>query len=371
MDHNLDNSTPPEPERQDDQISIIEIASTILRHWRLIVAIPLVLALVVGLITLRQNRTYTASATFIPQGADVRSGGGAAALAQQFGVSLGTDRPGQSPQFYVDLLRSRAVLRQAVESEYHVPAEDGTARRANLIQLFEITADGNMLPPWRRAADRLGEARSTAVNRETGLVQLTVSASHPALAEQIAERLLAILNTFNTEVRQSRAQEEGRFITGRLTEAQTELLAVENALQAFLRQNRDFRNSPDLMFEHERLQRQVAIRQEVYTSLLRSQEQARIDGLRDTPFFSIVDHPAGTAEPDARGTVPRTMVAFMLGLTLAVAVAFILEASRRGSDSEDPHYREMQDLARQAWADLRHPTRWLGRGRKPVATVHD
>jgi uncharacterized protein involved in exopolysaccharide biosynthesis len=367
MDHTLDYSTPPRPERQEDEISLVEIANTILRQWRLVVAVPLVLALVVGLWTLGQDRTYAASGSFITQAGEGRSGGGAAALAQQFGISLGTERPGQSPQFYVDLLRSRAVLKEAVESEYHMPAENGTIRRANLIDFFEIEADGHMLPPWRRAADRLRDQISTSVARETGLVHVTVSATHPALAEQIAERLLEILNTFNTEVRQNRAQEEGRFISGRLTEAQAELLAAENELQDFLRQNRVFRNSPELMFEHDRLQRQVAIRQEVYTSLLRSQEEARIDAVRDTPLITVVDHPAGTAEPQGRGTVIRVMLAFMVGLMVAVVVAFIREATRRGRDSEDPHYREFQGLARQAWADLRHPARWLRRGRNSVA----
>jgi uncharacterized protein involved in exopolysaccharide biosynthesis len=368
MEHNLDNGTPLErPETPGDEISLVEIANTILRQWRLVVVIPMVLALVVGFWTLRQDRTYIASASFIPQAGEGRGGGGAAALAQQFGVSLGTDRPGQSPQFYVDLLRSLTVLREAVESEYEVPAADGTMRRANLIELFEIEADGSIIPTWRRATDRLRDQISTSVARETGLVHVTVSAAHPALAEKITERLLETLNIFNTEVRQSKAQEEGRFISGRLTESAAELRVAEDALQDFLRQNRVFRNSPELVFEHDRLQRQVAIRQEVYTSLLRSQEEARIDAVRDTPLFTVLDHPAGTAEPQGRGTVLRVMLAYMLGLVMAVAVAFILEVTRRGRDSEDPDLQEFQGLARQAWADLRHPVRWLGRGRKSVA----
>jgi uncharacterized protein involved in exopolysaccharide biosynthesis len=373
MDHSPDKVVPPgpRPEWRDDEMSIVEIANTILRQWRMVVAVPLVLALVVGLWTLSQDRAYAASASFIPQAAEGRSGVGAAALAQQFGVTLGSERPGESPQFYVDLLRSRTVLRDAVESEYQVPAENGTMRRGNLIELFDIGEGRGRLPPWRRAANKLEDGISTSVARETGLVELTVSAPHPALAEQIAQRLLEILETFNTEVRQSRAHEEGRFIGDRLTEAQAELRTVENALQEFLRQNRDFRNSPELTFEHDRLQRQVAMRQEVYTSLVRSQEQARIDAVRDTPHFTVVDHPAGTAEPKGRGTVMRAILAFLLGLVGAVVVAFLGEATRRGHDSDDPHYREFQGLAREAWEDLRRPKRWVRRGGERVAAGGD
>jgi uncharacterized protein involved in exopolysaccharide biosynthesis len=354
----------------EDEISLVEIANTILRNWRMIAVLPVILALVIGLWTLSQERTYSASASFIPQGTEGRGGGGASALAQQFGVNLGTDRPGHSPQFYAELLTSLAILRKAVESDYAVPGDNGRARTASLIELYEIDEPG-VVAPWRKAVDQLRGDISTSVARETGVVRLTVSASHPALSELIAQRLLELLNEFNLEARQSRAQEEGRFITGRLAEAQAELLGAERALQEFLRQNREFRNSPELLFDHDRLQRQVAMRQEVYTSLLRSQEEARIDAVRDTPLLTIIDSPIGAAQPEGRGTVLRAMLAFMLGLMIAVIAAFIGEFARRSRETENPQYREFQGLARQAWADMRRPDRWLRQGEKTPAAAGD
>lgn len=208
---------------------------------------------------------------------------------------------------------------------------------------------------------------TASVSRETGVVRLAVSSDHPVLAEAIAERLLDLLNEINLEVRQGRAQEEGRFISGRVGEAQAQLLAAETSLQGFLRQNREFGNSPELLFEHDRLQRQVVMRQEIYTSLLRSEEQARIDAVRDIPLFAVIDQPAGTAEVQGRRTVIRSAIAFVLGLMIAVVVAFVAEFTRRSRETGDPHYRELQGLAREAWSDLRHPTRWLRRGDKRVA----
>lgn len=154
----------------------------------------------------------------MPQVAEGGGVGGAAALAQQFGVSLGTDPPGQSPQFYVDLLRSRTLLREPVEWEYHVPNDVGRTWRGSLIQYWELEDEVGPRSPWRRATEILSDAISASVSRETGVVRLTVSSSHPALVEQIAGRLLDLLNEFNLEVRQGRALEEGRFIGGRLTE---------------------------------------------------------------------------------------------------------------------------------------------------------
>jgi uncharacterized protein involved in exopolysaccharide biosynthesis len=359
------HTKPPRP--QEDEVSLVEIANSVLRNWRVVVVLPVLLMLMAAAWSFTQDRRYAATASFMPQAGESRGVGGAAALAQQFGVNLGTERPGQSPQFYVDLLRSRTVLQAAVESEYHFPTDEGQTWRGSLIQYWELDEEGISGASWRRATEILSDAISAAVSRETGVVRLAVSSDHPALAEQIAERLLDLLNEFNLEVRQGRAQEEGRFISSRLTEAQAELRAAEGALQDFLRQNREFGNSPELAFEHDRLQRQVMMRQEVYTSLLRSQEQARIDAVRDTPLFTVIDHPAGTAEPQGRGTVMRALLAFILGLMLAVFIAFLTEFARRSRETRDPHYQEFQSLSREAWEDLRHPRRWMRKSDKGVA----
>src|SRR5687767_12479141 len=88
-------SAPAAPPNQE--ISLLEIVNAVLRNWRAILVLPLVLAFVAGLWNLNKKRYHAATATFVPQTAETRNLSGAMALAQQFGVSLATDRPGQSP----------------------------------------------------------------------------------------------------------------------------------------------------------------------------------------------------------------------------------------------------------------------------------
>jgi uncharacterized protein involved in exopolysaccharide biosynthesis len=111
-----------------------------------------------------------------------------------------------------------------------------------------------------------------------------------------------LLNEFNLETRQSQALEEGRFVSARMAEAQEELREAEEALKTFLQQNRQFRNSPELVFEHDRLQRQVAMRQEIFTSLAQSHEQSRIDAVRDTPVITVIASRSARRSP--RGGAP-------------------------------------------------------------------
>lgn len=367
---NTPNGDPKAPS-SSDEISLIEIMTAVLRSWRAVLLLPLLFAFLAGAMALRQKRSYVATASFIPQTAENRNVGGAAALAQQFGVSLGTDRPGHSPAFYVDLLESATILRRAVESQYEVPSKTNQAKTATLVEYWKLNVANAPVPPWRSALERLRGAVAASVIRETGVVEIRVSADDPFLAEQITERLLELLNEYNLEMRQGRAKEEARFISGRLTEIQNELTAAENALEAFLSQNRNFRNSPQLTFEHDRLQRQVLMRQEVYASLLRAQEQARFDGVRDTPLLTIIDYPAGTASPASRGVVLRILMGFMLGFLLAVALASVREAARRGRQTNDPYFRELEDSVRRLLNDLRHPRRWLGNGAERITARNE
>ncbi|HEX6588852.1 MAG TPA: GNVR domain-containing protein [Longimicrobiales bacterium] len=348
---------------QEDVTPLVEIANTVLRRWRLVLLLPLLLAFLAGVWSLTRERHYVVSASFMPQGEKAPGMSGAAALAQQFGVTLAPDGGGQSPQFYADLLHSRALLRQAVETQYSVPTENGTWQ-GTLVEYWDIESS-NGLPAWHRAIEVLAEEIAPSVRRETGLIRFTVSTDHPLLSEQISATLLELLNQFNLEVRQTRAQEESRFISGRITEAQASLREAEGQLQEFLLQNRMIGDSPELRFQRDRLERQVSMRQEVYTSLLRSQEQARIDAVRDIPLLTVIDQPAGAAEPEGRGTVMKVALAFMIGLMLALFVAFLAEIARRSREAQDPRYLEFQRLTRSAWHDLRHPGRWLARQRRP------
>lgn len=341
----------------DDTISLIEIANVLLRYRRIIVLLPVLFASVVGVRTFLQPRTYAASASFMPQIAESRSGSGAVALARQFGVNIGGgDRSGGSPQFYADLLQTREVLRKAVETEYRVEDTELGERHATLVELYEVEGT-SLKPAWHMGVKRLRGDLTVSVGRETGVIRLAISAFAPDLAEQILERLLALVNDFNLESRQSQAQEEGRFIAARMEAVHRELLAAKADLQSFLKTNRQFQNSPELLFEHDDLQREVVMRQGIYTALAQAHEQARIDAVRDTPLLTLIDSPVGSAEAEGRGTVQRTIFTFFAVLLMTVAAAFILERGRRSQREGGEHYREFQQLVRAAWKDLRSPFR--------------
>lgn len=285
------------------------------RAFILITAATAALA-AVGIVLLLP-RTYTAAATFVLQGS--KGGGGLAGLASQFGVSVAPADVWQQPNFYIDLLKSRTVLEAVAGDSVCDPCGRGASMRP-LAERLGITERD---PARRRAAvgskvQRLTEATASP---RTGLVTLRVKSKSPWLAQQIADRFLAELTRFNYEARRAQAIAERQFAEQRMQDVAAELRGAEARLQAFYRTNRSYENSPELRFAENRLRRDVALQQDVYTALARSFEQARLDEVRDLPVLVVVDRAAVPPWPDERKLPLFGVLGAVTGLLVGVGLS--------------------------------------------------
>jgi uncharacterized protein involved in exopolysaccharide biosynthesis len=264
------------------------------------------------------------STTFTPEGRRGGGGGGLAGLAAQLGAAGLVSDGGQSPAFYLDLLRSPAVLGRVVDATY----ADSAGRRRTYVQINRI---GGRSPAEQRvnALEDLGKRLGTSLSPKTGVLKATVVTTSPALSRELADTLVASLNEFNLMRRQSQAGAERRFVERRLAEARTELRLAEERMENFLSRNRVYQNSPELMMQRERLDRDVMLRQGVLTTLAQSFEQARIDEVRDTPVITVIEAPETPGVPDRRKPFAPLALAVVIGGALGVAGAVALD--RRGA----------------------------------------
>lgn len=339
-----------------EEISFLGLINVLLRHRRLIVLIPLVLAFLVVAVTLVLPRSYTSTASFAPESGGQQVGQ-LAGLASQFGVQVPTPEAGQSPQFYADLLTGRALLRETAVTEYEVERDSGRTdaepRQGDLVSLLEVKGETHRLAVANTVDLLRNEVVNVATNPETGVVELSVTTRWPDLSRQVAERMVDLVNQFNLERRQSQASAEREFLEGQVARAESTLHAVEDSLERFLERNRSYQNSPTLRFEYERLQRQVNLRQQIFTSLSESFQQARIDEVRNTPVITMVEPPEVPARPDPRRLPLKGVLGLMLGGVLAVFWSFGREmmASTRERDPDD--YAEFERLKRETKDEFR------------------
>ncbi len=353
----------PEPATPTEivEVSPFRLLVVALRHRGLIVHWAVVVAILVIGIALVLPRSWTVSTSFLPQAR--RTPTNLAGLAAQFGVAIPVSDPSQAPPFYVDLLRSRELLEKVVDTSYTFRYGDST-RTAQVADVFRIRERH----PARRRDDAIRELRDHVIptfDLKTGVVRLEVSVRYPDLALQITSHLLTELNQFNLVTRQSQAAAERVFTGTRLQEVQRDLREAEDELQAFLERNREFRNSPLLTFHQDRLARKVSEQQLLYTSLSQAHEQAKIDEVRDTPVFTVLEEPAIPARPDRRYLLFKALLALIVGGGAGLAIGLVRDLTARSARLGDPYYADFASLGAQARADVSRPLQALRRLLRP------
>jgi uncharacterized protein involved in exopolysaccharide biosynthesis len=284
----------------------------------MILAPALTLAFITGVISFLVKPTFTATTSFVPEtNTQTRLPANLSGLAAQFGVSLGAEAS-KSPKFYAQILRSRELLEHVLLSNY--PIRSGRVSSADSGTLLFILHVGgrNAADSLYRGVKKLNQLIAVQVDAATNIVSLSVDAHDPDLAAQVANRFIQYLNAFNTQSRQSQAGEQRRFVEQRVADGESELRTAEEDLRQFYERNRSWQQSPQLTFEEGRLRRQLEVRQEVYLTLKREYEMARIEEVNDTPVITVID----TAIPPAKKSKPKrallTVIALVLGGVLGI-----------------------------------------------------
>jgi uncharacterized protein involved in exopolysaccharide biosynthesis len=339
-----------------DEVSVLSLMNVVLRRRGLVVGTAFVCFATLLLLTLLQARTYRSSSALLPKSRGTVSN--LAGLAAQLGITVPISEGTESPDFYVELLDTRNILGQAVATTYEFPSDSGRTR-GTLAAFYKVEGKTAALRQ-ERAIDRLRDDIKADV-RKTGVVSVAVTTRDAALSEQVNRRLVELLQQFNLETRQTQAGAERRFTEQRLDEVRRDLRESEDRLQGFLLRNRDFRNSPVLVFEQERLTRELSRQQELYNSLSQAYESAKIEEVRDTPVLTIVEPPDLPARPVPRGVVKKSAMALAVGLLLGVLLAFTRDLMSRSGQEAGDEFAEFTALRRAALDDLLHPWRPLRR----------
>lgn len=302
--------------------SLLSVAALLLRNRRWIISAGVLGCGVALAIAFLRPKLYRSSVSFLPQNSLATSATPSplAALGGSLGIALGSNNLGNSPEFYVDLIRSRPVLEHVARDTFSANGFKGTL-------MDYIGARGPEPARLERAVRWLDETVIWTGTRR-GIVHLYATTRSATLSQQIADRTIQHLGEFNVDKRQSRAAADRQFTGERLAVAQEELARAERQMQDFLIHNRAYQSSPALTFTHDRLQGAISLRLQVLATLLQQHEQARIEEVRNTPVISVLD-PANlppTSEP--RHALFALIAGSLTGAVVAIAAAFLAAPAR-------------------------------------------
>lgn len=331
---------------REPTVSLLEVATFLLRHRRLTLWAPMLAALIVGVVLSFTPVTYTSSASFMPQQSKFSSS--LSGLAAQFGVAVPRNDQQDSPAFYADLVKSREVLKTVLYAAYALPS--GTGRdSATLMSVLDIRGKTPELR-LEKALHEMNRLVSVDLSTRTGIISISVAMPNRVLAQEVAQRLLDEVNRFNLEQRQSQASAERKFTEGRLGELRGELRQAEDSLQQFLQRNVTFANSPALTFQQQRLARVVDLRQAMFTTVAQEYEKARIVEVRDTPVITVIEQPNLPARRDGRGRLRYGLLALIAVGVLGSLAGLAQDYWKRQRTASTPEFGDLSSLM----GDTRH-----------------
>ena len=258
----------------------------VLLAQRWLIAILTATAIVGGLVyTYFQPAQFTASVTLLPGASGDGLGGigmgQMAGLASNFGISLGA--PSVSAA-YPEIVRSRQVRESILDRKFRT-------KEYGPVTLQDYLNPAGKTDNTRRANALQDLAKRTriGVDKLSGVIQLTVSMHEPKLAMAVAQAFVDELMRVEEEVRLATAQYNKTFIEQRRNETNVVLSAAEDALKLFRKQNLRIGNDPELLLEAARLERGLAIQEQVFLTLTQQYELAKIEEERRGPGLQVLD----------------------------------------------------------------------------------
>jgi len=182
-----------------------------------------------------------------------------AGLSRQLGVGTGTDPSALFPA----ILGSREQVESLLARSY--PFRDGSQRN-----LLDYLAGPGGSPARRaeRAYRKFVRGALWITRRpETGVTSIGIVLRDPVASAAVANACAAELDRALRAYQAADQEARARFVSGRLAGCGDSLRVLENRLQAFREQNRSVTGAPRLIFEEERLQREVSVSQTVFLNL--------------------------------------------------------------------------------------------------------
>jgi len=309
------------------ELSVFELWNLLWTRRLLFFVITVVFTLLALIFAFLLPPIFTAKVTLLPRQQDGERGliGQIASLT---GVSIGQESAWES--LYGEILHSESLLQELLAQKWTLP---GSSDQQTLQKILRPDVNADTPEDASRAAFRLREyLRSEVVkfsrDQTTGYMEIKVSMERrPVLAAEVANFLAAQLDSFLLASQRSRASEQRRFIEGRLVEVRGELKQAEDSLTEFLRNNRSYSTSPELLQLHAELSRDVEVHNAIWVELRRQLEIAKIDEQREAMSIEILD----LAQPPPVRSAPRRTVICLLGMMLGMAAASVWIVIKRNN----------------------------------------
>jgi len=320
-----------------DTVQLSEYLQPVYRDRWLVLGIGLGCGILLFVISFLVPPSYLAMTTLIPVGNVEKQSllGQLSTGLEDLGIQP-TSRS-NSPAMYPEIVRSRRLLEQVLKTPCPLLID------AHQRPLFEVLyGPQHDRRAWEQALKSARRMVSASLDRRTGVLTIEARAKRPEIAAHIANTLDSLLQEFTIQAFTTQAGANRIFIEGRLSETEGSLHAAEENLRNFRERNLRIGNSPNLLMEETRYVRLLRAEEEVFVTLRRQYEVAKIQEHKELPVLNVLD---AAVPPLSRNSPKRglmSVVGFIGGLACGAWLAVFrtrrpvepVIPQRRGSASQ-------------------------------------
>ncbi len=305
--------------------SLADIILVVAKHFKLILILTIIGVLLTIIYVKREfEPEYTSSALiFIPSNNAPASG--LSSLATQFGVNLsaGISHDISSSALYPEIVKSNRFAQRLLEREFYSDKYD---KKLPLIAIFTYGIDTPKVgldTLKMRAAG--GVQHLVRFAEEHPFLRLNVTTDKPQFSKDLAEAVLDELDKLQREFKTQTVTDKIIYIEQQIEVTGTELEQLEEDLKTFREKNRRINESPALLLEQERMQRNLDIQKGIFLTLKQQLELARIEEVQKSSFVQILDYPSLPLDISNPTKLSSYILGGFAGLFLGLCLAFVID----------------------------------------------
>lgn len=353
MNENIQNKSSQPQEEQE--IDLLELALKVWAERKFILKTCGCAALVGLVITFSIPREYTATATIAPEMSDSKSGGGLSSLAAMAGINMNASSSADAiyPDLYPDIVASTPFVTELFDVPVEsLNAEIDTTLYGYLndyqcspwwsavasapfkalgwaISLFSTEETGNKakLDPFHLTKEEADAVRalsqriSISVDKKTGLTTLSVTMQDARIAACLTDTVMNKLQNYVTEYRTNKARKDFQFQEKLFNRKKKEYEKAQEEYAKFADANKNI-ILLSYRAEQERLENEMRLAYNVYTSVAQQLQMAEAKVQEITPVYTVVE-PATIPIKASKPSKPMILIGIVF-LTGVGCVGWIL-----------------------------------------------
>ena len=260
-------------------------------------------------------------------------------ISQFQNLSFGSNSLGSTTYNIKDLVESNILKENIINNDW---SSSKYNKRVSLIKYWELDQNNydNFLTRIKHnlssvittdldeirlsSAKSILEKRIEVLEEDSGLFIINVLMEEPKLASDIANYISSYIQTYVSNKSTDKAKKNTLFIDDRLKEVENKLKISEDKLMEFYKKNPTF-DTPVLQFENLTLTRNLEINQQIYLTILKELEIAKIEELKELEIIQVLDSASPSIEKAKPSLLLILIIMFNFSFILIVSFYFVFE----------------------------------------------